>query len=1222
MSAAPKRKAPPGLDDLDSQARSAVRKAARHAGMPLEEWLAAVTRSGDGEAEPKPARRSAKRPPPAPADGLDAAVAKLQAVAKLAHKPAGVAADELEEILARAAQETERRSREQAAKTAVALDSVASWIERAETRLSAASRNAAERQDRTAAVLGDALSAMTRRLDEIERKLSDGDRPSIEAALTAIERIEQQLAKPEREPDRGADAAIETVLRGFETRIAEITDRIAPPPPPGGVRAAPADIGSAVAEIRARQAELDEAPESGRPATAPRVPGDILQSLRGDIARLAGQLDTLKPGRGASPEVAGLRSDIERLQAMVGALATRDEVKALEQSLRGIAVQVANARQPGDLAAVARPVEELQSEVRRVADLVATGVHARLSRDFEGLARRIDAVAEMGLDPAVVDGLAQQLLDLRHHLADLAEPQRVHQLATQVAELNDRLAEMGRRQVDTKEFERRFDGLSRKLDSLSDLRTQPASDIAERIEALSQKLDRLGEKPRITFAAPAEGVDSLVQRLDRLDEALTRGGPAPQHKPIEDMLRTLVERIEQAGRPGAGLESLDALEKQVGILARRLERGSGDPALAALERTMGDLMAQVELMRTDACDAAERAAKAAVADTLAALPKGASALAPEDEPELGLIRRDLDDLKTHRSASEKRMQMTLESVHAALEKVVSRLGTLGPEGLPEAVPDEAAPRPAGERPQTVRVKVPTPAMRTGEAAAEVALTEADRPIPPAGEEVLLEPGAARPRPNGAAPASPAAPNAGVDIKASFIAAARRAAQAAAAEAAANKAKPGKGAARDGSLLSRADGAKASLAARMRGSLDKHRRPVLLGLAAIVLVLGAIQAVGMLGGSQPAPKPEARIAAPAPVSAMDQGRAAPEAAPSELADPGTEPKPDEPRTTQAISTSAVSAPAVSTPAAPGKPEPAAPALKPDERTVTALPAKADPRAPMTLPGSAPAPLQLAPAAPALTGAIDPRPAPEKIANVGAVGDIPTATGLTGLRQAALAGDPAAVYELAARLAEGRGIARDLRLAAKLFEKAAANGLVPAQYRIGNHYEKGLGVTRDIPLAKAWYERAAEKGNARAMHNLAVLLAEGGADGKPDYAAAAESFRKAAEHGIKDSQFNLAVLLARGLGVSQNLARSYTWFAIVAAQGDDDAAKKRDEVGQRLSAADLATAKAAAETFRPTAPVRETNEVALPPQGWPEPAAGTAPKAPTPSAQRPGGAGKRV
>ena len=490
------------------------------------------------------------------------------------------------------------------------------------------------------------------------------------------------------------------------------------------------------------------------------------------------------------------------------------------------------------------------------------------------------------------------------------------------------------------------------------------------------------------------------------------------------------------------------------------------------------------------------------------------------------------------------------------------------------------------------------------------LSEADQPILPASlEEILLEPGAARPRPG----TTGANPDANLDVKASFIAAARRAAQAAAAEAAANAKVKGRGGAREGSLASRVEGAKDGLAARMKGAVSKHRRPLLLGLAAIVLALGAFQTLGTLGlfgeappAKAPAVKSEARIAAPAPAPAPAIDPV--EAAPSQLAEPA--PKTEEPKTTQAISSPAAA-----------RSEAVAPASKAEERAAVATPGRFEPKAPvMSLPGGF-TPLQITPAAPATTGAIDPRPAATPIANVAAVGDIPSPQGLGGLRQAALAGDPVAVYDLAARLAEGRGVTRDLKLAAKLFEKAAANGVVPAQYRIGNQYEKGLGVTRDLALAKGWYERAAEKGNARAMHNLAVLLAEGGSDRKPDYAAAAESFRKAAEHGVKDSQYNLAVLLARGLGVSQNLARSYTWFAIVAAQGDEDAGRKRDEVGARLSAADLAAAKAAAEGFKPALPIREANEVALPANGWPEPVAAPAAKPPA-SAHRPGGAGKRV
>ena len=99
----------------------------------------------------------------------------------------------------------------------------------------------------------------------------------------------------------------------------------------------------------------------------------------------------------------------------------------------------------------------------------------------------------------------------------------------------------------------------------------------------------------------------------------------------------------------------------------------------------------------------------------------------------------------------------------------------------------------------------------------------------------------------------------------------------------------------------------------------------------------------------------------------------------------------------------------------------------------------------------------------------------------------------------------------------------------------------------------------------------------MHNVAVLLAEGG-DGKPDYAAAAEWFRQAAEYGIRDSQFNLGILYARGLGISRDLQKSYVWFSAAADQGDEDAAKKRDEIGARLNTKELAAAKALAAAFR--------------------------------------------
>ncbi|TXN20116.1 sel1 repeat family protein, partial [Methylobacterium sp. WL93] len=235
--------------------------------------------------------------------------------------------------------------------------------------------------------------------------------------------------------------------------------------------------------------------------------------------------------------------------------------------------------------------------------------------------------------------------------------------------------------------------------------------------------------------------------------------------------------------------------------------------------------------------------------------------------------------------------------------------------------------------------------------------------------------------------------------------------------------------------------------------------------------------------------------------------------------------------------------------------------------------------------------LATAAPAEAKAAQARSAVPQVSSMASLaGDLATLpAGLSKLRQAAQDGDGTAVWELAGRAADGRGLPRDLSLAAKLYEKLAGAGYAPAQYKYAGHYEKGAGLVRDLDKAKMWYGRAAEQGHARSMHNLAVIYAENpSATGKPDYASAASWFRQGAEYGVRDSQYNLAVLYARGLGLTQDLAQSYAWFAAAAAQGDEDAGKKRDDVATKLSPADLAAARSIAANFKPHRLDRAVNE----------------------------------
>ena len=129
--------------------------------------------------------------------------------------------------------------------------------------------------------------------------------------------------------------------------------------------------------------------------------------------------------------------------------------------------------------------------------------------------------------------------------------------------------------------------------------------------------------------------------------------------------------------------------------------------------------------------------------------------------------------------------------------------------------------------------------------------------------------------------------------------------------------------------------------------------------------------------------------------------------------------------------------------------------------------------------------------------------------------PATVGPFSLRLAAAQGDASAQFEVASRLAEGKGIDQDLKEAAQWYQRAAASGFAMAQFRLGTLYERGLGVKPDASRAQVWYERAAAQGNVKAMHNLAVLAAARAPKG--DYEGAVRWFKAAADFGLADSQY---------------------------------------------------------------------------------------------------------
>jgi localization factor PodJL len=210
--------------------------------------------------------------------------------------------------------------------------------------------------------------------------------------------------------------------------------------------------------------------------------------------------------------------------------------------------------------------------------------------------------------------------------------------------------------------------------------------------------------------------------------------------------------------------------------------------------------------------------------------------------------------------------------------------------------------------------------------------------------------------------------------------------------------------------------------------------------------------------------------------------------------------------------------------------------------------------------------------------------------------PASVGPLSLRLAAANGDASAEFEVAARMAEGKGTQQSFAEALRWYQRSAAKGFAQAQYRLGTLYERGLGVTQDLGRARIWYGRAAEQGNVKSMHNLAVLAAGGDENGAPDYATALKWFTKAAEHGLADSQYNLGVLLENGLGVKADRVVAYKWYALAAKSGDMDATTRRDALKSALTAQELKAGDQEIAAFKPQPLIPLANDARAAGEDW--------------------------
>ena len=1014
------------------------------------------------------------------------------------------------------------------------------------------------------------LDSITRQIEQISRPAPRGEAPRAEPGVArqlndAISRLDARLSQISN-PAPARQAEIQDKLRQTEM-VERAAAQVYRPSPP----LSPASMDFAVAEIAARQNELDgpslrQAPSGQVPLrqAAPMAPaGPDFSSLERHLFKITSQIEALQRPDHVEQSIAAFRSELAEIRHAITEVMPRRAIESIENEIRTLSRRIDDTRQNGSDGQALAGIERALGEIREaLSSLTPAEQLAGYDDAIRNLGAKLDLILRSNDDPSTVQQLESAIVALRGIVSNVAS--------------NDALARL-----------------------------------ADDVHTLSSKVDQLSRS-----SSNSDSFAILEQRIAALTSTLENRPPAAidHSEYLESALRTLTERLDRIPVGNDNASAFAHLEQRVTYLLERLE-ASDRPAAPSID------LGRVEEGLHDILRSLERQHASLV--SLADSNRSADAPQPMDPGIVDLVKRELSDIRFSQSETDRRTQDSLETVHSTLGHVVDRLSTIegdlrtvrtAPPAAPQPTPTPApaeiheeisrAPslqalmQPLAPQPKP---ELPNPAALQGDfqehfAAAPRefhAAQPAQPPMPPRAISEILEPLAApartaiapelppdhplepgtRPTARMSSPSEriaasesalseiPAGPKEPVSSS-SFIAAARRAAQAAAAAPPPEKA--GRSAAKAPSKAAfkaaPKGGDKIKADDKTSSNMSSRIRALLVGASVVVIVLGTFKTAMTLldtGSASKMPGIESPVepaAAPAVAPAENATKpAAPAATPPSMISP----TPVEKQSNNSSAPNTLDS---------------ARLLIPQQAAVSA--ASDITNAIPTLPTAGPRPTTIS------------VPPGERL---------PDAIGGLTLRTAAMRGDPGAAYEIGLRFAEGKGIAPNLDEAAKWYGRAAQAGVVPAVFRLGTFYEKGLSVKRDVDIARRYYLQAAERGNAKAMHNLAVLDADGGGKGA-DYKSASQWFRKAADRGVADSQFNLGILYARGIGVEQNLAESYKWFSLAAAQGDADSGRKRDDIAKRLDAQSLAAARLAIQTFTVEPQPDDAVNVAAPAGGW--------------------------
>jgi localization factor PodJL len=1097
------------------------------------------------------------------------------------------------------------------------------------------------------------LDSITRQIEQISKPRAEAPRanghaqrgaPAVARQLNdAISRLDARLSQITN------PQATRQVERQDRQRQTEVVERAASQVYRSSPPLSPSNFDSAIAEIAARQNELDEAPRQMPPRHAPPMAPQAPQAQYSAQPQFAAQQHFAPPKHFAPQQPSAPQQQFAPQQfappptapvpqmAPSPAPAPGPDFSSLERHLLKITSQIEALQRPDH---VEQSIAAFRSELAEIRHAITEAMPRRAIESIENeirtLSRRIDDTRQSGIDSQALAGIEHALAEIREVLSSLKPAEQLAGYDEAIRNLHAKLDLILRANDDPSTVHQ----LEGAIAALRSIAANVASNdalarLSDDVHMLSAKVDQLAHS-----SGHSDALALLDQRIAALTSTIEsreqqRPVESNNNEYLENAIRSLSERIDRMPVGNDNASAFAHLEQRVSYLLERVEaatdqRGSASH-LDRVEDALQDILRHLETQHTNLAVIADNSSRQSLTPPAPQMDSGL----------IDVVKRELSDIRYSQSETDRRTQDTLETVHSTLGHVVDRLAMIeGDLRNVRAAPIVQMPEPAPPPPAPVFV-APEP---------ELELEAPRMTMPPVPE--LPNPAAAQSYFSAPEPQE------------HFIAAPR---EFHAAEQVASEPPPVPAMSATPRAISEILAPLATPRAAIEPDLppdhplEPGTRPTPRMASPSERIAASESALSEIPAAAPKEPVSTssfiaaarRAAQAAAANAQNDKRSAKSAAKTASAEKAKEKAKDKPKPapgipgtegssiTSKIRSLLVGASVVvivlgtfkmamnlldtsSAPPMPAMEEPASSLSPADKSAAPAMQAPVPGAPSMTSPtplgrqsnnSSAPNmldssqititqganPPTVAPiGGNDITGAIPPAPAPAKGGRLGQVQvppteQIPEGIGGPVLRNAVLKGDASAAYEIGMRFAEGKGVPVNLDEAAKWYDRAANAGVVPAIFRLGTFYEKGLAVTKDVDIARRYYLMAAERGHAKAMHNLAVLDADGGGKGA-NYKAASQWFRKAADRGVADSQYNLGILYARGIGVEQNLAESFKWFSLAAAQGDADAGRKRDDIAKRLDPQSLAAAKLAIQTFTAEPQPDDAINASAPAGGW--------------------------